>query len=236
MSRRLRPADIAKRLGISTSSLRNYEARGIVPPVGRTPNGYRLYTDEHTAYFECITAMSPGFGMDITSSVLASLRRRQLGEALWVINEVQAATFQDKLVLEKAAELLEQWTTDKDKDEYGGLMTIGELSATAKLPASTLRYWEQEGLIGSTRNEENNYRQYDRFQIVKIWMLKSTQNAVYSADTVRLKQAIGNVRSGDLRALQSLIESAREALLQRNKEQLRGLHQLYRLCTVIRLD
>lgn len=233
MSRTLRPWDIAKSLGISTSSLRNYEARGIVPPAGRAPNGYRVYTYEHAAYFECLVAMSPGFGMEITSSVLSMLQRRELGVALWLINDAQAATHEDKLVLEKAVDLLEQIATYKG--ENANWMTIGEMSAAASIPASTLRYWESEGLISSTRNENNNYRLYDKFQMVKIWLLKSTQKAVYSADIVRLKKAIGKLPSGDLQALQTQIESARNALLQRNREQLRGLHSLYRLCTVLQL-
>ncbi|MDF2680529.1 MAG: transcriptional regulator [Brevibacillus sp.] len=233
MSHTLRPSDIAKQLGISTSSLRNYEARGIVPPAGRAPNGYRVYTYEHAAYFECIVAMSPGFGMEITSSVLSMLQRRELGAALWLINEAQAATHEDKLVLEKAVVLLEQITANKGG--YANWMTIGEISAAASIPASTLRYWEHKGLISSTRNEKNNYRLYDKFQAVKIWLLKSTQKAVYSGDMARLKQAIGNLPSGDFQALQLLIESARNALLQRNREQLRGLHSLYRLCTILKL-
>ncbi|MED4752804.1 MerR family DNA-binding transcriptional regulator [Brevibacillus choshinensis] len=233
MNRTLRPSDIAKQLGISTSSLRNYEARGIVPPAGRAPNGYRVYTYEHAAYFECIVAMSPGFGMEITSAVLSMLQRRELGAALWMINDAQAATHEDKLVLEKAVELLEQIVSDKGGN--ANWMTIGEMSAAASIPASTLRYWEDKGLISSTRNETNNYRLYDKFQAVKVWLLKSTQKTVYSGDTVRLKQSIGKLPSGDLQALQSLIELARNALLQRNREQLRGLHSLYRLCTVLTL-
>jgi DNA-binding transcriptional MerR regulator len=97
MSRSLRPAEIANQLGISTSSLRNYEAKGIVPPANRASNGYRVYTKEHAAYFACIVAMSPGFGMEITSAVLTHLQRRELGPALWLINDAQAATHEDKL-------------------------------------------------------------------------------------------------------------------------------------------
>ncbi|MGG1658580.1 MerR family DNA-binding transcriptional regulator [Brevibacillus sp. NRS-1366] len=234
MSRTLRPSDIAQQLGISTSSLRNYEARGIVPPADRAPNGYRVYTHEHVAYFECIVAMSPGFGMEITSAVLSMLQQRELGAVLWLINDAQAATHEDKLVLDKADNLLEQMAADQ-----GGKvswMSIGELSAAVNIPASTLRYWEHEELICSMRNEKNNYRLYDKFQEVKIWLLKSTQKAVYSEETVRLKQAIGNVSPGDWQALRSLIESARNALHQRNREQLHGLHSLYRLCTVLNLS
>lgn len=233
MSRSLRPAEIANQLGISTSSLRNYEARGIVPPAARASNGYRIYSDEHIAYFACIAAMSPGFGMEITSDVLTLLQRRELGSALWLINDAQAATQEDKLILEEAEGLLNQLAASNG--EAPGWLTIGEISAAADIPASTLRYWEQEGLITAARHD-NNYRLYDKFQEVKVRILKSTQKAVYSSDTVRLKQAVKSLPSGELQGMRTLIESARAALVQRNREQLRGLHYLYKLCSKLKLD
>ncbi|RKN78282.1 MerR family DNA-binding transcriptional regulator [Paenibacillus ginsengarvi] len=234
MSRLLRPADIAKQLGISTSSLRNYEARGLVPPAKRAPNGYREYTSEHPVYFECIVAMSPGFGMEITSSVLSLLQRRELGEALWLLNDAQTAMHEDRKMLDEAEGLLIQIKEEKTRERTR--KNIGEMARATKLSASTLRYWEKEGYIQSARtNETNRYRQYDLFQEVKIWLLKSTQNAVYSSDVVLLKQAIAKLSEGDLHTLQALIETARGALVQRNREQLGGLHRLYQLCTELKL-
>ncbi len=85
----IRPIDIAEKLNISTSSLRSYEERGIVPKPKRSSTGYRIYSEEHLAYFECIVAMSPGFGMDITSAVLKKLQQKELDAALWMINKEQ---------------------------------------------------------------------------------------------------------------------------------------------------
>ncbi|MZQ81208.1 MerR family DNA-binding transcriptional regulator [Paenibacillus sp. 5J-6] len=234
MSRSLRPAEIANQLGISTSSLRNYEAKGIVPPASRASNGYRVYTDEHAAYFACIVAMSPGFGMEITSAVLAHLQRRELEPALWLINDAQAATHEDKCVLEEAEGLMKGLPIIKS-DEGSRWMTIGEMSAAAGIPSSTLRYWEHDGLIAAARHEDNNYRVYDKFQEVKVHVLKSTQKVMYSSDTVRLKQAVRSLPAWDLPAMQALIESARAVLALRNREQLRGLQSLYRLASQLEL-
>lgn len=233
MSRSLRPAEIANQLGISTSSLRNYEAKGMLPPASRASNGYRVYTDEHAAYFACIVAMSPGFGMDITSTVLAHLQRRELEPALWVINDAQAATHEYKLILEEAEGLMKELYVKRN--EGSGWMTIGEMSAAAGIPSSTLRYWEHDGLITAARQEDNNYRRYDKFQEVKVRILKSTQKIIYSSDTVRLKQAVRSLPPWDLPAMQALIQSAQAALAQRNREQLRGLHSLYRLASQLDL-
>ncbi|NEE23175.1 MerR family DNA-binding transcriptional regulator, partial [Streptomyces sp. SID7499] len=40
---RLRPIDLARRHGLSTQAVRNYEAAGILPAAGRTAHGYRTY-------------------------------------------------------------------------------------------------------------------------------------------------------------------------------------------------
>ncbi|MFS0838372.1 MerR family DNA-binding transcriptional regulator [Paenibacillus sp. 1P03SA] len=40
-----RPVDIARKLNVSTSALRNYEAAGLVPPAERTAAGHRTYTE-----------------------------------------------------------------------------------------------------------------------------------------------------------------------------------------------
>ena len=42
-------AEVARRSGFNTSTLRYYEALGLVPPAGRTSAGYRLYDDSSLA-------------------------------------------------------------------------------------------------------------------------------------------------------------------------------------------
>lgn len=37
---------------------------------------------------------------------------------------------------------------------------IGEISQFFNLPASTLRYWENAGILATNKNTENNYREY----------------------------------------------------------------------------
>ncbi len=51
------------------------------------------------------------------------------------------------------------------------LYTIGEVSELLNVPRSTIRFWDEQGLIHSLRQEENNYRMFsieDIFQIYDI--------------------------------------------------------------------
>lgn len=231
--KKIRPVDIARKLNISTSSLRSYEARGIVPPTERLSTGYRVYTEEHVAYFECIVAMSPGFGMEITSTVLKKLQQKELDSALWIINKAQAANHENKVITEKAIKYLDNMVDEQAMIEK--CMTIGEASIETQVSTSALRYWEKEDFIASKRDEANNYRWFDMIQIIKILLMKTTQNAVYSHEIIKLKKAIKNLNPRDLQGLRKMVNDIQKSLNKRNQEQLHGLFYLYRLCKMINL-
>jgi DNA-binding transcriptional MerR regulator len=100
MTKKLRPIDIARNLGISTSALRHYEAWGVIPKVHRTTTGYREYTEEHVAYFECLRAMAPGFGVKLTSEILRFVQKEDMNQALWLLNESMAGLHREKEITE----------------------------------------------------------------------------------------------------------------------------------------
>ncbi|MGM7722952.1 MerR family DNA-binding transcriptional regulator [Metabacillus sp. Hm71] len=224
--KKIRPIDIAENLKISTSSLRSYEERGIVPKPERSSTGYRIYTEEHVAYFECIVSMSPGFGMDITSAVLKKLQRKELDAALWIINKAQVANYEDKMIIERVNKYLENLTDEPS-------MTTGELSLQTNIPASTLRYWEKEGYITSKRGELNNYRLFDLFQLIKVLLMKITQNAVYSNEVIQLKQEIKELNQHDLEEVRKVIHDLQKHINKRNQEQLKGVFYLYKLFKIV---
>ncbi len=234
MKNKLRPIDIARRLNLSTSTLRGYENRGIVPVPERLATGYRVYTEEHLAYFECIVAMSPGFGMDVTAAVLQNLQQKKLNSALWLINEVQAANYEDKKLTIEVIKHLEHDLGSPNSQHSP--MTIGELSSQANIPTSTLRYWEKKGYITSSRNEHNNYRFFHSDQHIKILLMKLIQNAVYSDEVVELKNAIRSLAGGDIEEARIIVARCQQYLDQRNQEQLHGVHFLYRLCSILGLN
>ncbi len=225
----IKPIDIARKLNISTSALRHYESWGIVPKVNRTPNGYRLYTEEHLAYFECIRAMYKGFGMDLVKKTMPLIQENKITEALWLVNESQANLHNEKLRAEQALqalelEELESFTTRHSKEWY----TIGEVAEEIDVPGSTLRHWEKEGLIIPERDLENGYRKYSRPDIRRLLIIRTIRAAVYSLDIVR-----GIVDEIDQNNLVQARKIARDSLMYMDyliKEQLRGVYYLYKLC------
>ncbi|WP_210365292.1 MerR family DNA-binding transcriptional regulator [Bacillus sp. REN3] len=224
--KKIRPIDIAKKLKISTSSLRSYEEREIVPKTERSSTGYRIYTEEHVAYFECIVAMTPGFGIDITSAVLKKLQRKELDAALWIINNAQVANSEDKKIIERVNTHLENLTHEH-------LMTIGELSLQTNIPPTTLRYWEKEGFITAKRGELNNYRLFDTFQLIKVLLMKITQNAVYSYEVFQIKEEIKDLNQYNLEEVRKVIHDISKYINNRNQKQLKGIFYLYKLSKIL---
>lgn len=232
----MRPIDIATKLGISTSALRNYEAQGIVPPAERSAGGYRIYTEEHLAYFECIQAMAPGFGMEATKEVLRKIQSQEVDLALRVVNKIQANLHRDLLQAEKSIQCLaSNEPTTHDVSPNNEWMTIGEVSAATNIPSSTIRYWEKIGLISSSRNQQNGYRLFNSSQRRKIILLRTLRPAVYSFDLVELKQSIGVLDYNDVEHAINIARDSLAYLNNVNQQLLRGTYYLYRLCRLLNL-
>lgn len=64
--------------GLSPKAVRLYETRGLLPPPARTPNGYRLYTDDDVTRLRFIAAARRlGLHLDQVRDVLAAARGGQ---------------------------------------------------------------------------------------------------------------------------------------------------------------
>lgn len=65
------------------------------------------------------------------------------------------------------------------------LLTIGELSARSGVAPSALRFYEQQGLIHSTRTG-GNQRRYDRTELRRVSFIRIAQQIGISLDRIRL--------------------------------------------------
>ncbi|NQX62145.1 MerR family transcriptional regulator [Paenibacillus qinlingensis] len=231
----MRPIDIAKKLNISTSTLRNYETKGRVPTSVRTSKGYRQYTDEHVAYFTCIQSMEPGFGMEATSEILGFIQRKEMNSALRIVNEVQANLHRDTLLAESNIQLLETESPSVHDAQDMVWMSIGEVAQETSLPRSTIRHWEKVGLILSSRDPQNGYRRYNRSQLHKIRLLRTLRPAVYSLDLIGLKQAIAEMDPYDIEHAKRIAHQSLQFLYKIKREQFRGVYDLYKLCQILNI-
>ncbi|MFC4098915.1 MerR family DNA-binding transcriptional regulator [Paenibacillus xanthanilyticus] len=232
----MHPSKMAARFGISPSTLRNYEAKGLIPPAIRAENGYRGYTEEHEAYLACIQAMAPAFSIEIVTEVLRLFREDKLDEALWVVKARELALYEQKRRLETLIADLRNEEKDPQQAERNDRLTLQQASTRVKVPKSAIRYWEKAGLLAAKRDPANGYRLYGASDLRLMRLLGVLRNTVYSADTVMLRQAVAQATSDDAGG-QGAMRIALDAMAHMNKlnqAQMRGVSYLYRLIRTTR--
>ncbi|WP_283772095.1 MerR family DNA-binding transcriptional regulator [Paenibacillus sp. J31TS4] len=225
----VRPKKLADKYNMSANTLRNYEAKGLLPPAERSANGYRLYTERHEAYLACLQAMAPAFGMEATTEVLLCLHRKELDDALWIVREREVLLHREK---ERLAQLIREWKAYAEGSQpYDGnqRFRIHEVSRQTGVPKSAIRHWEKSGLFSTERDPDNGYRLYKEPHLFKIRMLQVLQGAVYSEETVTLKQSIAQVNIQNFEQAMNVAERIQEYLHTRIGLQMRGIYFLYRL-------
>lgn len=73
-----------------------------------------------------------------------------------------------------------------------GLFKIGDISQKLNITTRTLRYYEETGLIKSTRDDENQYRYYDSGTIEKIKRIITLRNLTFSIKEIQQILSSGN--------------------------------------------
>lgn len=73
--RPLKIGEVARRSGFTVKALRFYERRGLLPPSGRSPGGYRLYTEPDLGRLDFVRqAKALGLGLGQIRELVAAAR------------------------------------------------------------------------------------------------------------------------------------------------------------------
>lgn len=114
-------------------------------------------------------------------------------------------------------------------------LTIGSMAKLFGMNASTLRFWESEGLLKTERNPDNNYRDYDYQSLLDISDLVLMKNMGMTLEDMRRYPCIGLSGLGTLyanrsNALAAQIAKLEEILCKVNdtRELMREFNALYR--------
>lgn len=229
----MRPVDIARRLKISTSTLRKYEELGMIPEVLRSPNGYRIYTDAHMAYFICIREMLHGFHISEISGILKLVMSDQIDEAFWKANQALAVLQKDKCTCIQIRQRFLQKRKECDLKEY----SIDDVSKATGIAPSTIRYWDKIGLISANRCMENNYRMFTRQHVDEILMIHALKLSMAARDekyTIeQIRKEIYKFPFDDSDRISTIVASIERYLTELNKARMRSISALYRLCRQI---
>jgi DNA-binding transcriptional MerR regulator len=202
----LRTLDIARAVGVHPNTVRLYEAWGLLPPIPRAPNGYRLYNESHVDQMRlarlamritwlggairklALSVVYCGAEGDLSGSLERALALQDLIRA--EIDHAQAA-----------ADVLERWAQGSDPlDEHIAPMTIGQVAQLLSVTPDMLRNWERNGLLSVPRSPQNQYRQYGAVEIDRLRVIRALRKAGYSIMAIlRLMMVFDQGQRGNLR-------------------------------------
>jgi DNA-binding transcriptional MerR regulator len=189
MTRYFYTSEIAKRVGVHANTVRLYERWGFLPPVPRSPSGYRLFTEDHLDQMRLARrALHGGWpGKTIRESALALVRRAaagDLGGALEQAHHHLELVQAERAQAEVAAELLEQWAQGAAyrplRQAHGEGLWIGEAARLLDVTPDMLRNWERNGLLRVPRDTANGYRLYGPAEIGRLRVIRMLNKAGYS--------------------------------------------------------
>lgn len=182
----LRTSDLARAVGIHPNTVRRYVEWGLLPPVQRGSNGYRLFTQKH---LDCLhvarmiynTTTYPGKTIRLSGSqIIQRAVADDWGGALEQGYTHLALVQSERAQAETAALLLERWAAGTAADATEQPMRIGQVARLLGVSIDVLRNWDRNGLITVPRHADNQYRSYGPAEISRLRVIRMLSRAGYS--------------------------------------------------------
>lgn len=219
----LRPVDLARRVGVSTQLIRNYEAAGVLPEAPRTDSGYRQYDEQHLDALLTYRALAPGFGAESAQLIMRAVHDGDVELALRVIDQSHAELHEQRRATDTASEALgaaaEQFLDGQPA--AGPPLRVGELAHQLGIRTSALRVWEAAGLLTPARERGTNYRRYQPGQVRDARIIHMLRQGRYGFDQIR-PVLEGLRRTGSTEALRAAVAERRAAHDRRTRAMLHG--------------
>ncbi|GFH34471.1 MerR family transcriptional regulator [Streptomyces pacificus] len=184
----LRTADAARESGYSPQQVRDLERLGVIPPATRSGNGYRCYTPTHLHALRAYRGLAAAVGPVAARRMLPELRTATLAQAASAVSalHVRLARERDEaLHAQEALLAVRAEASGSACARQSDAMTITELAAALAVRPSTLRFWEQEGLLSPERVTSLRARRYELPAIRTARIIAALRGAGYGVPAVR---------------------------------------------------
>lgn len=234
---RLRPVDLARRHGLSTQAVRNYEEAGILPAAARTESGYRTYSPLHAQALDTFLALLPGHGHPTATGIMRAVNRGTADEAFRLIDESHAQLLEDRRTLsavENALRHLGSGTPAPGAPEppegpapasNSSSTFIGPLADRLSVRPATLRKWEAAGLVRPRRDPLTGYRVYGEADVRDALLVHQLRRGGYLLE--QIAPLVDRVRAaGGLEPLEAALGDWRSRLAGRGRALLTGSAKL----------
>lgn len=224
---RLRPIDLARAAGISTQQVRNHADEGILPPTPRTPSGYRVFTGGHRRALLTFRALSAGFGGATARQIMAAVHADDLPRALALIDAAHHTLHEQRTALHTAGQALEAVAEQPPEAPaaLSGDLRIGEVASHLGVRTSTLRVWEDAGLLTPRREHPTGYRLYTPADVREARMVHLLRQVRYPLPAIPPLMAELR-RSGGSEALHAALDQRGGELTLRSRAMLTAAARL----------
>jgi DNA-binding transcriptional MerR regulator len=181
----LRTSDLARAVGVHANTVRRYIDWELLPPVERSPSGYRLFTQRH---LDCLRLARMVYGGEYPGrairqagvQVVHCAADGDLGGALELAYRCLVLIQSERAQAEAAVRLLERWAQGVAVDTTQKPVQIGGAAQLLGVSAEVLRNWERNGLIHVPRNPASGYRCYHAAELGRLRVIRMLSRAGYS--------------------------------------------------------
>lgn len=174
--------------GYSVQQVRDLEHLGVIPPAARQPNGYRQFNTVHVTALRAYRRLAVAVGPVTARATMSEIRTLPLDDAIARIvglhTDLARARDQTLAALRALESIVDESTTEAAPAPEDS-MSITELSAALGVRSSTLRFWEQEGLITPERPRGLTARRYPPRAITDARIVAALRAGGYRIPAVR---------------------------------------------------
>jgi DNA-binding transcriptional MerR regulator len=209
----LRTKDLADAVKVSVQLVRNYEAEGFLPAAERSPSGYRRYTRQHLAALQTTRLLMDGYGWLRTQRIMQAVHAGRLADALAHIDERHAELDRTRLQLAQTLSTLTVLTAQLPPAAHSRQaqrLRVGAAAQTVAVPVSSVRFWEQQGLLHPIRERGSNYRLYDERQLRRLRIVALLRQENY--DFAAIHATLDELEAGRPERALAAVEQRRSEL------------------------
>ena len=179
---------LARASGYSVQQVRDLERLEVIPPAQRQPNGYRRFTRQQLGALRAYRGLAVAVGPVVARATMRELRSLPRDEAIArivALHVALAGARDDTLAALRALDAI----VDESGHEAPALpvdaLTITELAGALGVRSSTLRFWEQQGLVSPERDDASGARRYPPRAVRDARIVRALRSGGYRIPDVR---------------------------------------------------
>lgn len=201
---RLSTIEVAAASGYSVQQVRDLERLGVIPPARRRSNGYRVFGGLHLLALRAYRGLASAIGPVAARATMRDARTLPFDEAVARIVALHvglARAREDALAAIQALDAIVDESDHSASARPDDALTITELALAIGVRSSTLRFWEQSGLIAPERAAMTGARSYSPEAVAEARIAAALRAAGYPIPSVLgILRSIRSVDGGDARA------------------------------------